>query len=160
MSPHLLLSQETSLLDSPRIVFLVNKPGQSSSKAETNLTKPDKTELLTTPASFIWEDCHSQPSTQTLDIKATSCLLTTTYHFFSDCTTLSSNFLFLIKHCFILHISKSFQYTFIYWFGCAGPSLLCELFCNCAKWGYSLVEVHQLLMVTAYLVAEHRLQSV
>ena len=57
-------------------------------------------------------------------------------------------------------MSKSFLYNFIYLFGGAGPSLLCELFCYCAKWGYSLVEVHQLLMVTAYLVAEHRLQSV
>ena len=36
----MLVSQETSLLDTPRTVFLVNKPGRSSSKAETNLTKP------------------------------------------------------------------------------------------------------------------------
>ena len=42
-------------------------------------------------------------------------------------------------------------------FGCAGSSLLCELFSSCSERGYSLVVVGRLLITVASLVAEHGL---
>ena len=42
-------------------------------------------------------------------------------------------------------------------FGCAGSSLMLRLSLVVASRGYSLVAVHGLLIVVAFLVAEHRL---
>ena len=38
--------------------------------------------------------------------------------------------------------------------GCSGSALLQVAFCSCSDWGYSLVLVHRLLIVVAFLV-EH-----
>ena len=51
-----------------------------------------------------------------------------------------------------------FIVLFIY-FGCAGSSLLCGLFCLCDEQGLPFTAVHRLLMGVASLVAEHTLKG-
>ena len=42
---------------------------------------------------------------------------------------------------------------YIFIFGCAGSSLLCQLFSNCGQWGHSVAK-NRLLIAVASLVAE------
>ena len=58
-------------------------------------------------------------------------------------------------HTYILE--RYFLQFYLFIFGCAGSSLLCELFCSCGEQGLLSVAVHGPLLALAALVVEHGL---
>ena len=60
-----------------------------------------------------------------------------------------------VLFCCFFFLIILFIYLFI--FGCAGPSLLCGVFCSCSERALLFVAVPRILLKGASLVVEHRL---